>query len=93
LFALPPECRTEAFFCCWTRKEAFIKALGEGLYYPLDQFAVTVTPDEPARLVAINADPAAVVRWSMHAYTPAPEYVAALAVEGSIGPIRYWQAP
>jgi 4'-phosphopantetheinyl transferase len=43
-----------AFFACWTRKEAFLKALGKGLHAPLDQFAVNVKPDEPPRLISVD---------------------------------------
>jgi len=52
--ALAPEARLSAFFACWTRKEAFVKALGRGLYAPLDRFRVTVKAEEPPRLVSAD---------------------------------------
>jgi len=83
LRALPPERRTEAFFACWTRKEAFIKARGLGLSLPLDSFTVSLMPGEPAALLAIAGDPAAAAAWRL-ADVPVPEgYAAALAVAGS----------
>ncbi|MCZ6633047.1 MAG: 4'-phosphopantetheinyl transferase superfamily protein, partial [bacterium] len=51
---VPDDQKQLAFLNCWTRKEAFIKALGEGLYYPLDAFEVTLTPGEDAQLVHIH---------------------------------------
>jgi 4'-phosphopantetheinyl transferase len=82
LRALPPELRREAFFHCWTRKEAYIKANGKGLSLPLDQFDVTLRPGEPAALLATLHDPDEARRWSMWSLVPNEGYVGALAVEG-----------
>lgn len=51
LKALPSDQWTQGFFNCWTRKEAYVKALGLGLAYPLESFAVTVSPGQPPRLL------------------------------------------
>jgi len=91
LRALPPEVRTEAFFHCWTRKEAYVKARGEGLALPLDQFDVSLVPGEPARLVSTPGDPSEAARWSLRALFPGPGYVAALAVEGHAWQLKCWQ--
>lgn len=74
LTALPDGLWTEGFFNCWTRKEAYVKALGLGLSYPLSAFTVSVVPGEPARL--INALPG----WALSSFEPAPGYQAALVV-------------
>jgi len=82
LRSLPLELRREAFFHCWTRKEAYIKAVGKGLSLALDQFDVTLHPGEPAALVATHHDPHDVGRWLMRSLAPAEGYVGALLVEG-----------
>ena len=84
LGALPEVQQTEAFFQCWTRKEAYLKALGTGLSTPLDSFDVSFSPGvAPAILRARGIEP---TRWSVHALEPAPGVVGALAVDN--GPIR-----
>jgi len=82
LRTVPADLRKQAFFNCWTRKEAYIKARGEGLSMPLDQFDVSLRPDEPVALLNNYREEREVSRWSMQAI-PAPEgYVGALVVEG-----------
>jgi 4'-phosphopantetheinyl transferase len=82
LRALSGERRHEAFFVCWTRKEAYLKATGKGLSLPLDCFDVSLLPGEPAALLATRHDPTEVGRWSLRALAPAQGYAGALAVEG-----------
>jgi len=79
---LPHEQRHEAFFRCWTRKEAFIKALGEGLSHPLDQFDVSLAPGVPAALLATRPDVLEVRRWTLWNIQVPADYAAAL-VAGS----------
>ncbi len=86
LTRLPANVRHEAFFNCWTRKEAFIKAKGKGLSLPLDQFDVTLAPSEPAALLRTRWDEHEASRWSLKAIDVGPGYVAAVAVAG-----RDWQ--
>ena len=81
--ALPAPLRPAGFFNCWTRKEAFIKAVGEGLSYPLDIFEVTLAPDEPARLIHIQGSEAAAAEWDLQVLHPETGYVAALVVAGA----------
>lgn len=82
LFALPPQQQAHGFFNCWTRKEAYLKALGWGLSIPLDRFDVTLTPGVPAQLLEDrgNAD---LHRWTLCNLEAAPGYAGALAVDGA----------
>ncbi len=91
LEALPRDRRNGAFLACWTRKEAFVKAIGQGLTCPLDQFDVTVDPDEPAGLLATRWDASDAQRWSMVSIDPGPEYIGAFAVEGQDLRLTCWQ--
>ena len=90
LCALPQSSQDRAFLTCWTRKEAFIKAIGQGLSCPLDQFDVTVNPDAPAVLLATRWDAAEAARWTMAALAPGGAYIGALAVEGACKEIACW---
>jgi 4'-phosphopantetheinyl transferase len=93
LRAVPDHLKSEAFFNCWTRKEAYVKARGAGLSTPLDQFTVSLIPGEPARLLNIRDDPRAVVRWSLWELRPGPGYAGALAVAGDDSQLRCWRWP
>jgi 4'-phosphopantetheinyl transferase len=93
LRALPEALREAAFFDCWTRKEAYIKARGEGLSLPLDGFDVSLAPGEPAALLANRLDPAEVSRWSLRELRPWPGFAAAVAVEGRGWRLKCWRLP
>jgi 4'-phosphopantetheinyl transferase len=95
LGALPQADRLVAFFRCWTRKEASIKALGAGFAYPLERFTVSLNPDAPARLEEVQDHPTEVDRWSLSELPAAPGYAAALALEGRPAKllIGEWQEP
>ncbi len=93
LLALPPEMRCEAFFACWTRKEAYLKARGDGLSLPLDRFDVAFAPTEKPRLLATRHDPAEASRYTLCALDAGPGYAAALAVEGSNWRLKCWEWP
>jgi len=80
--ALPPRHRPLGFFNCWTRKEAFIKALGDGLYYPLDAFDVTLAPGAPARILRVGSTPGRLCGWDLESFSPAAGFVAAVVAQG-----------
>ena len=71
--------RLLGFFNCWTRKEAYLKAVGSGLSFPLNQLEVTVLPGEPARLLKLNGSSQEALGWHMVEVAPMPGYVAAMA--------------
>lgn len=89
--SLPDHQKLRGFFNCWTRKEAYLKAVGDGLAGSLDKFEVTITPGEQARLLHIEGEPQEVSRWSIHDLAPGSGYAAALAVEGHDWHIRFRQ--
>lgn len=74
---LPASSRKRAFFACWTRKEAIIKATGDGLSLPLDQFEVTVDPDAEPRILA--AATLRIADWTLYAADVGNDYVATVA--------------
>lgn len=90
LEALPEDGRGEAFYRCWTRKEAYIKARGEGLSLPLDQFDVSLAVDERPVRLRTHQDPFEAERWRLWALQPAQGYAAAVAVEGLGWRLRRW---
>jgi 4'-phosphopantetheinyl transferase len=91
LLSLPDEMRNRAFFNCWTRKEAYIKARGEGLSMPLDAFDVAIMPGEPALLMNTRPDPAQALQWNLYDLFLGSDYAAALAVQGAASSLSCWQ--
>lgn len=88
LAQLPPALKTIGFFNCWTRKEAFIKATGRGLSYPLDRFSVSLTPGQPAAILSAEDEPEAVNAWSLVSLEVAPDYSAALVFKDKLSQVR-----
>jgi 4'-phosphopantetheinyl transferase len=79
--ALEPRDRPLGFFQCWTRKEAFLKALGVGLSQPLDGFTVSLGPNEPAAILRVGSSPGDRCGWRLQGFSPAPGFVAAVVLE------------
>ena len=81
LMCLPQHLHSQGFYNAWTRKESFIKAVGDGLYYPLDKFSVSLHPSMPAKVLSNDISPFEVRDWELHEFKPAVDYTAALAVQ------------
>ena len=82
----------QAFYRCWTRKESFIKAVGEGLSYPLDSFAVTMNDNENAKFIKIDNTQEAKRNWRLYSFIPAKGYIAAITTDGTPNKIEYFDA-
>jgi 4'-phosphopantetheinyl transferase len=92
LRALPIAQRRQAFYDCWTRKEAYLKARGTGLLPRMNAFDVSLRPGEAAAILAHREDPLETSRWSLTAMATEPGFAAALCVEGGgwrLRPMRY----
>jgi len=88
LLSLAEDQRISAFYRCWTRKEAYIKAVGEGLSTPLHSFRVTINPTEAARFVHIHRDANLARSWRLSEIELGDPYIAALAYPGPERVIR-----
>ena len=93
LHTVPDHLQAIAFFNCWTRKEAYIKARGEGLSLPLDLFDVSLLPGEPAELLGTRIDDEEISRWSLIDIAPAPGYAGALVAECGHMRLKRWRWP
>jgi 4'-phosphopantetheinyl transferase len=83
LRSLPVDAQPRAFLSCWTRKEAFIKARGDGLSLPLDSFDVTLAPHLPAALVRTAWCSDEPKHWHMQDLSDRKAgYIAAVAIRG-----------
>jgi 4'-phosphopantetheinyl transferase len=89
LQTIAPEFQAAAFFNIWTRKEAYLKARGDGLIFPLDEFDVSANSDE-AKLESVHHFPEENQRWTLYHLSPKPNFVGALAVEGKPNKIQFF---
>jgi len=93
LAAVPASERDRAFFRCWTRKEAYVKAVGDGIALGLDRFDVALDPGAGARFLALEGDPARAAAWSLTHIDPAPGYLGALALPAHPRAVRGFDWP
>lgn len=82
LRTLPKTQRLTEFFSCWTLKEAYVKAVGDGLSLPTESFDVAFGRGERARLLSVDGKAEEPLRWSLMELVPARGYIGAIAVEG-----------
>ena len=80
-FLTPESARTEAFFRCWTRKEAFLKATGDGLLRPLNSFSVSLLPEEPPRIADRGSNRKHASEWFVRDLPVEGGYAAAVVVD------------
>jgi 4'-phosphopantetheinyl transferase len=90
LAALSSAEKIDAFFRCWTRKEAYVKATGDGLSLPLSQFDVSIAPEEMNALLATRPDGKEASRWLIREVTAGSGYTAALCVRGGGWKLTGW---
>ena len=93
LASLPVDARRAGFFNAWTRKEAFIKATGEGLYYSLERFAVSLAPGAPAVLRRVEGEAGPAAAWTLVALPMEAGYAAAVVRRGGAFALRLFTAP
>ena len=72
---------SEGFFACWTRKEAVVKAAGEGLLMPLQSFDVTLAPGAPAAILRAEGQAVVAAGWTLSAFRPLQGFHAAVAAD------------
>jgi 4'-phosphopantetheinyl transferase len=89
---LPPTARDAAFFHLWTRKEAWLKATGDGIAESLSKFEVEFLPGERPGGLAIAGDPAAGKAWSIWPLRPADGFLGALAIQAWDVELSCWRA-
>lgn len=90
---LPVSQRKSAFFRCWTQKEAYLKALGDGLTVPLQNIEVSIGTEAPPKLRRVLGRPKEASRWILKDVQPSPGYLGALAVEGCDWQLHCFNCP
>ena len=89
LLLLPAADRLQGFYRCWTRKEAYIKAIGQGLSFPLSRFTVSLQPEKWDCLLEVDGRTDLVRPWKLFSIQSVVGYQAALAIEGEVGEVKY----
>ncbi len=90
LLELKKEDHLQAFYNCWTRKEAFIKAEGSGLSFPLNKFVVSLDSTKEARLIETKWDQEERLKWTLTSFELKDDYIGAIAIKGSVAATNFW---
>ncbi len=90
-FSIPAEMRNKAFFRCWSRKEAYIKARGTGLYFSLAKFSVSIKPEDPPMLLEVKDEPDETERWRLYDLDISKDYSSSLMVENGEVMLRFFE--
>ncbi len=90
LNSLSGKLRKEAFFRCWTRKEAFLKAKGLGLSGSLKSFEVSILPDEKPEIISIDGLPSEKNEWSLFDIIHIKNYIGAIAIKEKCNTIKFF---
>jgi 4'-phosphopantetheinyl transferase len=90
LMTLPPDSRLKAFYACWTRKEAFLKATGKGIAESLATVEVTLAPEDQPEVLSVAGDPRAREEWQLQPFSPATGYVGCAAYRNALLKLHQW---
>ena len=88
--AIPSSFKLEVFLNCWTRKEAYLKAVGVGLSLPLNSVEVTLKPCEEPGILAVHGDGKSAASWSLYNLNLPSGYIGAVAIDGLMSRISAW---
>jgi 4'-phosphopantetheinyl transferase len=91
MMAQPLDSRMDAFYACWTRKEAFLKATGEGIAESLAKVEVTLTPEEKPEVVSVSGDQRAREQWQLQPFVPAHGYVGCVVYKNAVLELKKWR--
>ena len=83
----------EAFYSVWTRKEAFLKATGEGIGENLAEVEVSPAPDHEPAILRVPGSQSGPAGWKLRSFSPAPGYLGAIAFAGDISSFREYAVP
>ncbi len=90
LMALPKNSRVQAFYNCWTRKEAFLKATGEGIGENLEKLEVTLAPGDEPEVLSFRGDFQESMQWHLNPFSPAPGYVGCVVYKSTALALSHW---
>ena len=82
----------QAFFAAWTRKEAFVKAVGKGIAFGLNEFDVNIDPNEAPQMLTTRWNPDEVSKWYMSSIPTEADYIATVVADAGEFQLRLWQA-